>query len=172
MSDCGTCRITLTRTWDAALPVLLVCMLNPSDANHDVDDQTIVLVCHIAKHHGFGGIVVVNGIPLRDPQPKPAIAMTRWDRTSDWWARDRLQENLGVIAAEAARAGAVLVAWGANAAKCDTWFETVLEEIDSAVAEGTPVYCLGKTDGGHPIHPLARGKRKIPKNAPLVPWKP
>lgn len=60
LSACGTYRWTLTRTWDSR-PVLLVVMFNPSEAAAEVDDPTITLVCQIAAHNGYGGIVVVNG---------------------------------------------------------------------------------------------------------------
>lgn len=170
LSPCGTYRWTLTRTWDER-PILLVCMFNPSDADHEIDDPTITLLCLIASHNGFGGIVVVNGIPLRSSKPAPAVAMTNWDRTSDWSARDRLQDNLAEIQKQVERAGAVLLAWGALADRCDLWFDNVREEIECALPDGVPLYCLGKTAGGYPKHPMARGKHKVPKDATLLLWK-
>lgn len=174
LSPCGNYRWTLTRTWDDR-PNLVVCMFNPSTADAEVDDPTISLVCQIASHNGFGGIVVVNGIPLRSSLPGPAIAMTNWDKTQDWYARDKLQHNLAIIVGEVEKAGAVLIAWGALADRCDLWFDNVLEDIDAACFRGmhkdpAPVYCLGKTKAGYPKHPLARGKHKVRKDAPLIPW--
>lgn len=169
----GEYRWTLTRAWDSR-PMLLVCMFNPSLANGLQDDPTINLTCHIAAHNGFGGIVVVNGIPLRSPDPAPAFEMLEWDKTSDWSARDALQSNLSVITREVGRAGAVLLAWGALAHKTNSsafWFDNVLEEIQAALPEGVPIYCLGKTATGCPKHPLARGKHKVPKDAPLISWR-
>jgi hypothetical protein len=170
LSTCGTYRWTLTRTWDDR-PVLLVVMFNPSTADAAIDDPTITLLCNIAAHNGYGGIVVVNLIPLRSSKPKPAIEMTRWDVTREWSDRDRLQENLGVIAKAAARAGAVLLAWGALGDRCSDWTETVLEEVEANLPGGAQVLCLGKTKAGYPLHPLARGKLKVPKDAKLLPWK-
>lgn len=173
ISSDGTIRWTLTRTWDAR-PVLLVVMFNPSTAGADVDDNTIKLVCRIASHNGYGGIVVVNGIPLISSDPAPAFQMLEWDRGRDWSARDLLQENLSAILREAGRAGAVLLAWGALAHKTNSsagWFDNVREEIECAVKEGTPIYCLGKTQAGCPIHPLARGKMKVSPTAKLIPWR-
>lgn len=169
ISPCGTYRWTLTRTWDSR-PVLLVVMFNPSHATAEDDDQTITLVCQIAAHNGYGGIVVVNGIPLRSPAPGPAVEMTRWDTTSDWHARDRLQDNLAVIQKECASAGAALLAWGALADRCPEWFDQVREEIECALPDETKVFCLGKTKAGYPKHPLARGKHKVRKDAQLIPW--
>jgi hypothetical protein len=173
LSPCGTFRWTLIRIWDDR-PILVVCMFNGSTADAEDNDPTISLVCQIASHNGYGGIVVVNGIPLRSSKPAPAVAMTKWDKTQDWYARDRLQENMGVIVREVEKAGAVLIAWGALADKCPDWFDLVLEQIGEATYRGdkpeAPIYCLGKTKGGYPKHPLARGKHKVRKDAPLIPW--
>ena len=168
----GSYRWTLHRTWDQR-PALMVVMFNPSTADAQQDDPTISLLCQIAAHNGYGGIVVVNGIPLRSPDPAPAFAMLEWDKASDWSARDALQSNLSVIVREVGRAGAVLLAWGALAYKTNSsadWFDNVHEEIGSAVPEGVTVYCLGKTKHGHPIHPMARGRMKVRPDAKLIPW--
>lgn len=168
-SECGTYRLRLGRRWDDR-PVLLVVMFNPSYAGRSINDPTITLVCHIASHNGFGGIVVVNAIPLIASTPGPAVEMTRWDKRRDWYARDWLQRNLAIVEEETARAGAVLLAWGALGERCPAWMDHVREQIEYALPQGSEIYCLGKTAGGHPKHPLARGKHKVPKNAPLIPW--
>lgn len=171
LSKCGAYRWTLTRSWDGR-PMLLVVMFNPSTANHLEDDPTITLLCQIASHNGYGGIVVVNGIPLRSPKPAEAIDMVNtWDVRQAWYERDALHANLAEIQKQVERAGAVLLAWGALAERCPYWFDIVLEEIEAALPEGVPLYCLGKTAGGHPKHPLARGKHKVRKDAPLIPWR-
>lgn len=170
LSPCGTYRWTLTRRWDDR-PVLLVCMFNPSDADDEIDDPTVSLVCHIASHNGFGGVVVVNAIPLRSSYPADAVYMVNtWETRRAWEERDRLQENLGVVLTEVQKAGAVLLAWGALASRCPNWMYHVQEEIDASLPAGSEIYCLGKTKDGYPKHPLARGKHKVPKTAPLIPW--
>lgn len=170
-SRCRTYRWTLQRLWDTR-PKLLVCMFNPSTASDTEDDPTITLLCHIAAHNGYGGIIVVNGIPFVSPSPAEAAEMVNtWDKRQAWYERDALHYNLAEIEKHAATAGAVLLAWGALADRCPYWFDNVLEEIECHVAEGTPVLCIGKTKGGHPIHPMARGKLKVPKDAKLFPWR-
>lgn len=171
LSPCGVYRWTLTRTWDGR-PVLLVCMFNPSTADHRIDDPTITLLCWIASFNGYGGIVVVNAIPLRSSKPAEAIRMVNtWDKRQAWDERDALQNNVAEIIKQVESAGAVLLAWGAIGSACGDWLDVVLEEIECALPEGVPLYCLGKTTAGHPKHPMARGKHKVPKNAPLIPWR-
>jgi hypothetical protein len=172
ISACGTFRWTLSRAWDDR-PVLLVCMFGPSTADDSTDDPTITLVSHIASHNGYGGIVVVNGIPLRSSKPEPQFAMLDWDKRQEWSDRDRLQENLALVSGEASKAGAALIAWGALAGQtmaAADWFDNVREEIESALPPGAPLLCLGRTKAGYPLHPLARGKLKVRKDASLVPW--
>lgn len=170
ISTCGRYRSKLTRRWDDR-PTLLVVMFNPSTADGEVDDQTIILLCHIAANNGFGAIVVVNGIPLRSSNPREAAHFVLgWESARDWYARDALNQNLGIIETEVGRSGAVLLAWGALADLCPYWFNQVEETIYEALPDGVPVYCLGRTAGGHPKHPMARGTHKVPKDARLIPW--
>lgn len=170
LSPCARYRYTLTRTWDDR-PKLLVCMFNPSTADHTIDDPTISLLCHIASHNGYGGIVVVNAIPLRSSRPADAIAMVNtWDKRQAWDERDALQMNQSCIVTQVEMAGAVLLAWGALGDRCSSWMDDILEEIQCALPVGSEIYCLAKTKAGHPKHPMARGKHKVPKNATLIPW--
>lgn len=173
LSKCGTYRWTLARTWDPLRQALVVVMFGPSDADDKIDDPTITLLCHIAAHNGYGCIVVVNGIPLRSSKTEPQYAMLEWDKTQDWGARDALQSNLAEVTSAVQRAGHVLIAWGALAGKTVAsadWFDNVREEIQCALPEGVPLLCLGKTKAGYPLHPMARGKLKVPKDAKLLPW--
>ncbi|MFC7460798.1 DUF1643 domain-containing protein [Hydrogenophaga defluvii] len=170
ISKCGLYRWTLARAWDGR-PMLLVVMFNPSTASHTEDDPTITLLCQLAAHNGFGGIVVVNGIPLRSSTPAPAVDMVNtWDKRCDWSDRDLLHENVAVIQKEVARAGAILLAWGNLASRCDSWFDHVLEQIEEVRPAHAPVFCLGKTALGYPKHPLARGKHKVRKDEQLQLW--
>jgi hypothetical protein len=173
LSECGTYRWTLRRLWGEG-QVLTVCMFNPSEADHEIDDRTITLLMQLASNNGYGGILVVNGIPLRSSKPAEALAMLRWDETQDWHARDRLQDNLALINAICSKpypkGRDVLLAWGALADRAADWFDHVREEIECALPEGGRLLCLGKTKGGHPIHPLARGKHRIRPDARFIPW--
>lgn len=169
LSRCGRYRWRLVRRWDGR-PMLLVVMFNPSTADHRVDDKTIIILCEIARHNGYGGIVVVNLIPLRSPTPDPAVAMTRWEKVPEWSDRDLLLENLQLIRDEVRKAGSVLVAWGTLGGRCPEWSSLVLDAIREELPAHGQLLCLAKTTDGHPKHPMARGKHKVPKDAPLIPW--
>lgn len=167
MSECGSFRWTLTRRWDDR-PMLLVVMFNPSTADHMDDDNTIrTLMQRASRVWGFGGIEVVNLIPLRSSSPDDAVEYANRD---DWHARDKLQLNVGVIIDRIKESGAILLAYGALGNRVPEWTEFVIEEIDCAVTT-QPIYCMAKTAGGYPTHPMARGKHRVPNDAPLVPWR-
>lgn len=169
LSPCGQYLWSFSRTWDGR-PRLLVVMFNPSTADHETDDPTIQQLCGIASHNGFGGVVVVHGIPLCSLYLGDAIEMTRHAITGRKKDARMLQQNLEVIAAEVRRSGAVLIGWGALARKCPEWFEQVLSTIRSSLPDCSALYCVEKTASGHPKHPMAKGTNSVPKTAALQFW--
>src|SRR4051812_19920431 len=62
ISSCELYRWTLTRDWADGARVCWV-MLNPSDADHEIDDPTIL------RSWGYSGFTVVNLYPFRSPSP-------------------------------------------------------------------------------------------------------
>lgn len=164
ISDCGRFRWKLVRRWDAR-PMLLVAMFNPSFANGTRSDNTMDLLSHIASWNGFGGVTVVNLSPLITSVPAGAI-----DMLLNWKDRSDVLENHRVIGAEAVKAVDVLVAWGAIAARTPGHDKHALSVIKTACPHAR-LWCLGRTAEGHPIHPLARGKHKVPKDRKFIEWK-
>lgn len=69
ISECGLYRYSLSRIWDANLPLLAVIMLNPSTADGKKDDHTITKLITFAELHGFGGFIVVNLFAFRATKP-------------------------------------------------------------------------------------------------------
>lgn len=171
ISRCGRYRWTLARQW-AIGPQLLVVMFNPSTADAEKDDPTILTLCQRAVRWGYGSIVVVNLVPLRSSAPGEAVDMVEtWDERRAWDERDALQRNLTVIQEQVRTASAILLAYGALGGRLTGWTDHVVEEIASvAYGRATPLYCLGRTGSGFPIHPLARGKWRVPDDAPLQLW--
>lgn len=169
-SPCERLRWTLTRIWDAGRPLLLVAGFNPSTAGVEVNDPTILLTCLLADHNGYGGIVMVNLCPLRSSVPAPAIAMLKASQVDgDVAQRAVLWQNMEHVRQQLQRSAAVLLAWGAMGAHAGAWHQTLVQEVRE-FRPRRAVFRLGVCGNGHPKHPMARGKHKVPPNAPFLPW--
>ena len=75
LSDCGAYRYRLWREWDTACPTLAFVMLNPSTADHRVDDPTITRCFTRAVANNFGRLEVANLFPLRATNPDELLTM-------------------------------------------------------------------------------------------------
>lgn len=157
ISPCGTYRYELTRTWDEELPILSVVMVNPSTADAEVDDPTILRLTKFATRWGFGGIRVVNLFALRSSDPKALL---------------KHPEPVGVVndsyLVEAIKTGTVLVAWGNNGkiGNADGDFDILRHTTGSTAS----FICLGLTSSGAPKHPLARGTHRVPDDFKPIPY--
>lgn len=148
-------RWTLERVWDKSLPKLVVIMTNPSTADAEKDDPTILFLCKWALGQGFGGITVVNLYGLRSSSPQDVVECDAagGDPFGDCnklylsYALEYAREN----------GGWALAAWGNND-------PLNAKEYALKAARGLAVdlKCLGLTKQGNPKHPLARGKSRIP----------
>jgi len=170
-SPCNALRFTLTREWG---PGPSVCYIghNPSTAGHEKEDPTSLAWIHFAQAQGFGRYVAVNLYPFRSSDPQLCRNWADYEKNGpDWWARDRLQQNICIVAEQAKKADRVVACWGALA-KDDLWVDSILEEIQAGEEPWPDVYCFGLTASGAPKHPLARGKHRIPRGQQFVLWKP
>lgn len=158
LSECGTYRYRLTRTWGPALDLLdgFACwvMLNPSTADHTVDDPTIRRIVDFSARWGYGHAEVVNLYPFRSANPRDARqwAMHCMDGPH-WDERDVMMRNVALVAEIAKKAAVVVAAWGA-APWAEEIAEHVVEEITTGEEPWPALYCLGKTKHGAPRHPL------------------
>lgn len=162
ISSCGHYRYRLDRVWSDR-PRALVGMLNPSKADHRQDDPTVGRLMGWFWRWGFGGFTVVNLLPLRSSNPQDALA----------WARQTnrgivLERNAQVIEDAAVGAAMVLIAWGTGTHP--RLHQRLLEAVRRATE--APFFCLGLAPGGTPLHPMARGKYRVPDNATPIPWRP
>lgn len=133
-------RYSLWRTWDSALPRVAFVMLNPSTADHRIDDPTIRRCMGFARQWGYGSLSVVNLFAYRTPSPA-ALA-----RAADPVGPD----NDRYLRAACRRARDIVLAWGTHGS---------LHGRDRAVLDllgrgRKPLLCLGTTRDGHPRHPL------------------
>lgn len=86
LSACGTYRYALGRAWDpepepddvwpVQRAVFSIVMLNPSTADHTVDDQTIRKCIHFAKQEGCGQLIVRNLFAFRATDPRELVKVT------------------------------------------------------------------------------------------------
>lgn len=155
ISDCGRYRYALVRRWAQDGRIATFVMLNPSTADAEVDDPTILRCIGFARRWGCNSMHVVNLYALRSKDPKAL-----------WAAEDPVgPENDRYLASHgmaAASAGHLLVAaWGANA-KADR-----VEQVLQLPGFNTKLMCLGTTKDGAPRHPLY-----IKSDWPLVVWTP
>lgn len=160
LSDDRLHRYWLARIWTRALPVLVVCMFNPSTADGQRDDPTVLRLCAWAKRWGYGGILVVNLYSLRTSDPHNVHGREReafGDAQPEAWA--------AALDIAAKQGSPVLVAWGALGSH---WAAKPF----LAAAADLKLICLGLTNDGRPKHPMARGRSRVPDEQKPLPFDP
>jgi hypothetical protein len=141
-SGCRRYRYRLRRVWNRDLPMLAVCMLNPSTADEKEDDRTINRVTGFAASWGFGGYTVVNIGAWRETNPKQLRGVI------DWIGPD----NDMHIRAVALEAHLFVAGWGAlNGPK---WLRTRADKVLWDLREHVSVYAFRVTPKRMPEHPL------------------
>lgn len=145
VSDCGSYRYGLTRSWGYG-PAATFVMLNPSTADHAVDDPTIRRCMTFAQRLECSGLVVVNLYAYRTATPVDL-----------WRAADPVgPENEDAILKRTSGCTLLIAAWGAQGKSA-----RIAQVLD--VIGARTIYALGFTELGAPRHPLyVRG------DAPLV----
>lgn len=134
----GQYRYSLTRIWRRAHPRVCFIMLNPSTADAHVDDPTIRRCLGFAQRWGFGGLEVVNLFAFRSSSPE--VLQSVEDPVGP--------DNERYLKAAAARAGKIVLAFGASRLAACRW-----RAVEPLFA-GLPLYCLGECANGAPRHPL------------------
>jgi hypothetical protein len=150
-------------------------MLNPSDAGENRNDPTAHRVTHFSQAWGYDGWIGVNLYPFISSTPPEMWSWANWQAHGPAWdVRDALLGNLAEIE-EVARASALrMVAFGASPVYHDEgWLEQCLEAFGQPAndaASDEQLYCLGVNATGQPLHPMARGKMRVPDSATPVLW--
>jgi len=178
----GTNRFRIRRWWvDEPKRWAAWLMLNPSNAGADTNDPTALRVTDFTRSWGYDGWIGVNIYPFITSDPREMWKMADdWENNGpDWYARDDMHENLSHVE-EAGRAACLrMVAFGAEAIKHDDmWLYQCIEDFmqpfdrpDRGLQYDERLFCLGLTANGQPIHPLARGKHRVPNDAKPMLWK-
>jgi hypothetical protein len=146
-SPCRRYRYTLERIWSPGDWVNFL-MLNPSTADDKQNDPTVTRCINFAKRWGFGGLIVTNIFAFRATDPKRLYGLAN---------PVGVDNDLHILGA-ADVCKFTVCAWGAHGTLLRR-DEKVLELLKSKRP-----YCLGRTDKGHPRHPLY-----IPANVVLRP---
>ncbi|MEI8668573.1 MULTISPECIES: DUF1643 domain-containing protein [Pseudoalteromonas] len=70
LSECRKYRYALWRTWDATKPIVMFIGLNPSTADENNDDPTLIRCINFAKFWGYGGVCMSNLFAYRATEPR------------------------------------------------------------------------------------------------------
>jgi hypothetical protein len=141
VSDCGKYRYHLYRKLGEGQRAVPFIMLNPSTADHEVDDPTIRKVMGFVRRWDCDELHVVNLFAFRATKPADLRAATDpvGPENREWLRR----------AVELTCNGLVVCAWGAHGAYLGQ-DKAVLAWIGGLCRP----MCLGLTQDGHPRHPL------------------
>lgn len=153
VSRCGRYRFTLERAWCEGSGITWI-MLNPSTADASVDDPTIRRVIRFSQRWGHGSLRVLNLSPLRTPRPRECLAHALPEEVRD--------HNLSLLSEVE---GPILAAWGVWGARL-----LLRDAAQSSLLDTLPLQALGRTRDGHPLHPLARGRHRVPDDALPLPY--
>lgn len=158
------CRLVLERDGGPG-PTAAWLMCNPSRASHLVDDPTAGRVVTHSARWGYPRSLVGNVWAWRTPYPAdlwPALA-------SGAYGDAMHAANLEALAMIGGQAEVHVAAFGAEPGRRHS--RAVMAAIDAFTLGGRhPLYCIGTTDDGLPLHPLARGKLAIPRDVQLRTW--
>ena len=133
-------RYELTRTWSSAPPVTWL-MLNPSTADAVVDDPTVARCARRAQRIGAGGIVIVNLFAYRATRPAElARCPDPVGELNDEFIRQAIAEPGRLV----------IAGWGAHG----TLRGRAGQVTRMLATAGVPIWCLGTTRNGQPVHPL------------------
>lgn len=138
-SPCRTWRYTLWRFWGTEPNRRLVAFigLNPSTADETANDPTVTRCIGYARRWGFDGMFMLNAFGYRATYPVDMKA-----------AADPIgpgnDESLRKVSRQCEQ---LIAAWGAHGSYQNRG-QQVCELLNR------PLYCLKKTNGGFPGHPL------------------
>lgn len=130
-----THRYGLYRIWNEDKPFALIIGLNPSTANHNVNDPTVRRITQLLNRSGYGGFYLVNLFSLVSSNPKTLIGYNHdfgfIDDFIDWYSQD---------------CKTVIFAWGA--------FKEAKDRAKFIIDKYPNALCFGHNKDSSPKHPL------------------
>lgn len=136
LSACKKYRYTLSRQWDENLPTLICVGLNPSTADHKVDDPTIKRCIQYAQSWNYGSLLMLNLFAYRATEPKTLLLVDDpIGKRNNYYLKKNLDPTTKV-----------LLMWG-NWGSIQNRNKQVLKMIENP-------FCLHVNKSGEPAHPL------------------
>lgn len=136
-SDDCKYRYLLSRKWDSSGSPFAMCIgLNPSRADNDKDDATIIILSKALRSLGYSGFFMCNLYALISPDPKDLSACPDPIRDNDRW-----------LDFAAVHSRDVIFCWGN--------FKQAVYRASKMKQRFPEAYCFGKNQNGSPWHPRA-----------------
>lgn len=135
-------RLILSREWIGTGGTVNWIMLNPSTADDTFDDPTIRKCIGFSKRWGFSRMTVTNLFTFRATSPADLKELIRNDYARAVGYAD------GQLLQHAKGATKVIAAWGIHGNVAGR-----AEDVMTRVLPETPLYCIGFTKAGFPLHP-------------------
>ena len=126
-------RYQLWRIWNKDQPLLLYILLNPSYADANADDRTVLKLINFTKKFGYGGFYLGNLHSYITPYPKILKDKILADDTTTVKHLNRMKK----------KCKKVVFAWG-NDGHLPKW---LIEMVESPM-------CFRRNKNGSPKHPL------------------
>ena len=147
-SGCEGYRYYLSRTWDVLGPRVLYIMLNPSRAGTKSDDPTVRWLASYSERNNYCGLGIVNLFAAVEPVPAVMFRM-----------RDPVGPACDEYILNAVESGLFtrfVAAWGNGGLEeiAKPRVEFVVDVVTKQMKQ--PLYCIGRTKGGAPMHPLRK----------------
>lgn len=152
VSPDGFYRYVLTREWDADKPTLGWCCLNPSVADHVLDDRSLSRMVYFTMRQGYGKLVLCNIFGFRSQDPRALLRCA--DPIGPLNDKYMTQYLAGLN---------VVCGWGSGIPK--RFAHRAIYVKLNLWNEGCRLYHLGLTKLGQPRHPLY-----LPNTTPFVEW--
>ena len=138
-------RYALWRIWNEEKPVVMFICLNPSTADEEQDDPTLIRCISYSKLWGYGGVIISNLFAFRatNPGDLKKVKDPMGDENDKWLKS--LSEKADIIVGAWGNHGELLLRGRAVI--------NIFEEM----------YCLKINKTGQPAHPLYQPKNLKPK---------
>jgi hypothetical protein len=159
-------RMRLERQWGEGHTVVFCCK-NPSDADENREDPTLRRMIGFAHRWGYRRLLVVNADTFVTSDPWDCAQMVESLRRLGM-ATVYMEKSVEAILDAAAEADLFIAAWGHPLREQEKWYR----QLHGLLADdaGIELHHLGLTKDGWPIHPLARGKHRIPDDQQPIRW--